>query len=190
MDVSLPMPMESQWDLLSEHNLSGRLDTTWIDTEDIEEIVQRFHLDAYQGISCNLDTAFNEAVNDTQDDTMIWIGTHSPGWSVAVAIHGWLSIEPEMSAGRRRIFTHMHMDEVYKLPNEGMLYYYDGELIGSLGVIEEFQEYTHDLDVGWSFGFRATVESCLILAGRITGRFLDREWFAESRVLYRVPRDA
>ncbi|MGR6918012.1 hypothetical protein ACU635_27535 [[Actinomadura] parvosata] len=141
-------------------------------------------------ISCNLDAAFNEAVNDTQDDTMIWIGTHSPGWSVAVAIHGRLSIEPEISAGRRRVFTHMHMDEVYKLPNEGMLYYYDGELMGSLGVIEEFQEYTHDLDVGWRYGFRATVESFLILAGRITGRFLDREWFAESRVLYRVPRDA
>lgn len=93
-------------------------------------------------------------------DTLIWVGSHSPGWSVAVAI------------------------------NEGMLYYYDGELVGTLGAIEEFRDHTHDLEVGWGVGFQVTVESFLTLAGRITGRFLDRDWFTTPRVLYRVSPDA
>ncbi|MEV0196308.1 hypothetical protein [Nonomuraea sp. NPDC050691] len=169
--------------------MNGRFDAAWIDTEDIEEIAQRFRADQHSGILCDLETAFNEA-GDNAQDTLVWIGTHSPGWSVAVAMSGRLSIEEEASTERRRIFTHMHMDHIYKLPDEGMLYYYDGELIGSLGAIEEFRHYTDDLEVGWDVGFQLTVESFLTLAGRITGRFLDREWFATSRVLYRIPNGA
>ncbi|MEV6040777.1 hypothetical protein AB0L65_57395 [Nonomuraea sp. NPDC052116] len=51
---------------------------------------------------------------------------------------------------------------------------------------EAFQDYALGLD---DAGFREQVEYYLILAGWITGRFLDRGWFATSRVLYRVPRD-
>ncbi|MGW4471894.1 hypothetical protein ACWENQ_19680 [Nonomuraea sp. NPDC004354] len=189
MDMSRAVPMESQWDLLGEHNLNGRFDAAWIDTEDMDEIAQRFRADRDSGILWDLDTAFNEADSDAQD-TLVWIGTHSPGWSVAVAISGRLSIGEEASAGRRRVFTHMHMDHIYKLPDEGMLYYYDGEFIGTLGVIEEFRDYTRDLEVGWDVGFQVTVESFLTLAGRITGRFLDRDWFAAPRVLYRIPDGA
>lgn len=121
---------------------------------------------------------------------MTWIGVHSPGWSVAVTMSGTLPFRPEASAGGRRIITHSHMAYIYELADEGMLYYHDGELIGTLGAIEEFQDYTSDLEVGWDVGLQVTVESFLTLAGRITGRFLDRDWFAASRVLYRVPRDA
>ncbi|MFI6909619.1 hypothetical protein ACIBKY_50745 [Nonomuraea sp. NPDC050394] len=52
-----------------------------------------------------------------------------------------------------------------------------------------FQDYAQDLDLG-DAGLQELVEYFLILAGRITGRYLDRDWFATPRVLYRVPRDA
>jgi len=102
-------------------------------------------------------------------------------------VRGKLSIGEEASAGGWSILSHMHMDYIYELPNEGMLYYRDGEYLGMLGLIDEFQDYTHDLQVGWGVGFQVTVESLLTLAGRITGRFLDRDWFSEPRALYRIP---
>ncbi|MFB9676832.1 hypothetical protein [Streptosporangium vulgare] len=69
-----------------------------------------------------------------------------------------------------------------------MVYHHDGEHVGRVGE-EAFQDYAPDLDPD-DAGFRELVEYYLILAGRITGRFLDRDWFATSRVLHRVPRDA
>ncbi|GAB3141298.1 hypothetical protein [Microbispora hainanensis] len=188
-DMSRAMPAESQWDLLEEYGLNSWFDVAWIDVPDTGRAAACFRADPDSAIPCDLDAAFARAGDDTQNN-LLWIGAHSLDWSVAVAMSGSLSFEKEASASARRIFTHKHMADIYELSNEGMLYYFDGKLIGTLGVIEEFQECTRDLEVGWDAGFRQTVESFLILAGRITGRFLDRDWFATPRVLYRIPGDA
>ncbi len=188
MDMSREMPTESQWDLLEEYGLNSWFDAAWIDVPDTGRAAACFRADPDSAIPCDLDAAFARVGDDTQDN-LLWIGAHSSVWSVAVAMSGSLSFDKEASAAGRRIFTHKHMAGIYELGNEGMLYYFDGKFIGTLGVIEEFQEYTRDLEVGWDVGFQQTVESFLILAGRITGRFLDRNWFATPRVLYRIPGD-
>jgi hypothetical protein len=77
-----------------------------------------------------------------------------------------------------------------KLADGGMLYYRDGEFIDPLGSAEEFLDHMRNLVIGDHGGFREVVEALLILARRVTGRFLDRDWFAASRALYRVSRDA
>ncbi|MFI7455734.1 hypothetical protein ACIBQX_50335 [Nonomuraea sp. NPDC049714] len=188
-DMSQAIPAESQWDLLEEYLLNGSFDATWIDTENIEEAAQRFRADPSSGILCDLDTSFDLA-DDDSGDTMTWIGMHSPGWSVAVTLTGWLPFQPAASSGGRRIITHHHRADLAELDDEGMLYYYDGELLGPLGALEEFRNYTLDLEARYNLGFEEMVESYLILAGRVTRRFLDRDWFTASRVLYRVPRGA
>ncbi|GGO20336.1 hypothetical protein GCM10010116_40760 [Microbispora rosea subsp. aerata] len=190
MDAARAMPVESQWDLLEEYGLNDSFSVVWIDTENVEEVAQRLRADPSSGIVCDLDTAFTLPDYDPQD-ILVWIGAHSPGWSVAVVLQGVLSFrEEEASIGGRRVITHWHMAFSAKLADEGMLYHRDGEFLGPLGSAEEFHDHTHDLVVRDHDGFRELVEALLILAGRVTGRFLDRDWFATSRTLYRVPRDA
>ncbi|MEU6411852.1 hypothetical protein [Microbispora sp. NPDC046933] len=187
LNLSRAMPAESQWDLLEEYLLNNRFDVAWIDTERIDEAAERFRVDPGSGVLCGLDTAFNLIDNDEQE-TLVWIGAHSPGWSVSVTMNRGFTLSEEASAGGRSILAHWHMAGLYELADEGMVYYHDGEYVGRVGE-EAFQDYARDLDLD-DAGFRELVEYYLILAGRITGRFLDRDWFETARVLYRVPRNA
>ncbi|MFD1539831.1 hypothetical protein [Nonomuraea guangzhouensis] len=186
VDMSRTLPAESQWNLLDEYTLNARFDAAWIDTEDIEEIAQRFRADPGSGILCDLDTAFRLAVENEQD-ILVWIGEHSPGWSVAITMSRSFTFREGASTGGRRIISYWHMAYLGEIGDEGMVYHYDGELMGRVGV-EAFQDYARDLET--YVGFEEEVESYLILAGRITGRFLDRDWFAAPRVLYRIPNGA
>ncbi|MEV4894115.1 hypothetical protein AB0K48_32490 [Nonomuraea sp. NPDC055795] len=187
LNQSHAMPAESQWDLLDEYRLNSRFDVAWIDTEKIDEAAERFRVDPGSGVLCDLNTAFDLIDNDEQE-TLAWIGTHSPGWSVSVTMNRGFTLSEEASAGGKSILTHWHMADVYRLADEGMLYYHNGEDLGRVGA-DVFQDYAQDLDLG-DAGLQELVEYFLILAGRITGRFLDRDWFATPRVLYRVPHDA
>jgi len=187
LNLSRAMPAESQWDLLEEHLLNSRFDVAWVDTDEIDEAAERFRADSGSGVLCDLDTAFDLIENDEQE-TLVWIGTHSPGWSVSVTMNRGFTLSEEASTGGRGILAHWHMAILYELADEGMVYYHDGEYVGRVGE-EAFQDYALDLNLD-DAGFREQVEYYLILAGRITGRFLNRDWFATSRVLYRVPRDA
>jgi hypothetical protein len=186
MDMTRALPTESQWDLLDEYDLNACFDAAWIDTEDVEEIAARFRADPRSGIPCDLETAYRLA-DDYGQDTLVWIGTHSPGWSVAITLGGAFTVRDEVSAGGRLIITYRHMAELGEIHDEGMIYYQDGEFMGTVGV-EGFREYVHDLDA--FADFQGEVENYLILAGRVTGRFLDRAWFAVPRVLYRIPKGA
>ncbi|MGI5491021.1 hypothetical protein [Microtetraspora malaysiensis] len=186
MDMTRALPTESQWDLLDEYALNARFDAAWIDTEDIEEIARRFRADQSSGITCDLSTAFH-LIDENGQDSLVWIGTHSPGWSVAITMGGSFTFREEASAGGRLIISYWHMAELGEIGDEGMIYYHDGEFMGMVGV-QEFQEYARDLDTYTDF--QEEVENYLILAGRITGRFLDRDWFAAPRVLHRIPKDA
>ncbi|WP_182897015.1 hypothetical protein [Microbispora sp. H10830] len=186
MDMTRALPTESQWDLLDEHDLNARFDAAWIDTEDVEEIAARFRADPRSGIPCDLKTAFRLA-GDRGQDSLVWIGAHSPGWSVAITLGGAFTLRETASAGGRLIITYWHMAELGEIDDEGMIYYQDGEPMGTVGV-ERFREYVHDLDA--FADFQGEMENYLILAGRVTGRFLDRAWFAVPRVLYRIPKGA
>jgi hypothetical protein len=186
MDVSRALPAESQWDLLDEYGLNAHFDAAWIDTEDIEEIAKRFRADPSSGDLCELNTAFHLAIKNEQE-TLVWIGTHSPGWSVALSVSGGFTFREGASAGGRGIIRYWHAADLGEIGDDGMLYYHDGELMGMVGV-QAFEDYARDLDT--YVDFQDEVESYLILAGRITGRFLDRDWFTAPRVLYRIPKGA
>ncbi|MFG6201607.1 hypothetical protein [Nonomuraea sp. JJY05] len=186
MDTTRALPTESQWDLLDEYALNARFDAAWIDTEDVEEIAGRFRADPSSGIPCDLSTAFQLAY-ENQQDSLVWIGTHSPGWSVAITMDGSFTLREGASSQGRLIISYWHMAELGETGDEGMTYYHDGEFMGIIGV-QGFQEYARDLDSYTSF--QEEVENYLILAGRITGRFLDRDWFAAQRALYRIPKGA
>ncbi|MEV0143879.1 MULTISPECIES: hypothetical protein [unclassified Nonomuraea] len=186
MDMSRALPAESQWDLLDEYTLNARFDAAWIDTEDIEEIAERFRADPSSGILCDLNTAFHLAAEKDQD-TLVWIGAHSPGWSVAITMSGSFTFREGASAGGRRIIGYSHMADLGEIGDEGMVHYHDGEFMGMVGV-QAFQDYARDLET--YVRFEEEVESYLVLVGRITGRFLDRDWFAAPRVLYRIPNGA
>ncbi|MFG1827343.1 hypothetical protein ACGFIJ_33130 [Microbispora bryophytorum] len=186
MDMTRALPTESQWDLLDEHDLNARFDAAWIDTEDVEEIAGRFRADPSSRILCDLKTAFR-LNGDRGRDTVVWIGTHSPGWSVAITLGGAFTLRETASTGGRLIITYWHIAELGEIDDEGMIYYQDGEPMRTVGV-EGFREYVHDLDEFTNF--QEEVENYLILAGRVTGRFLDRDWFAVPRTLYRIPKGA
>jgi hypothetical protein len=186
VDILRAVPAESQWDLLDEYALNACFDAAWIDTENIEEIAERFRADPSSGIMCDLNKAFQLA-SENQRDALVWIGTHSPGWSVAITVSGAFSFREEASSKGRGIISYWHMAYLGEIGDEGMSYYHDGQYIGIVGV-QAFEDYARDLNA--YIDFQEEVESYLILAGRVTGRFLDQDWFAAPRVLYRIPDGA
>ncbi|MGP3918237.1 hypothetical protein [Nonomuraea sp. 10N515B] len=134
----------------------------WIDTEDIEGIAERFRADPDSGTPCDLTAAFRLAAKRAE---------HS-------------DLDRDALPGLVRRDHHRRQSHP---SGGGERYYQDGEFMGMVGV-QGFQEYADDLHANDEF--EELVESYLILAGRITGRFLDRDWFAAPRVLYRIPKDA
>ncbi|MEV6040778.1 hypothetical protein AB0L65_57400 [Nonomuraea sp. NPDC052116] len=108
MNLSRAMPAESQWDLLEEYLLNSRFDVARIDTEKIDEAAERFRVDPGSGVLCDLDTAF-DLIDDDEQETLVWIGTHSPGWSVSGAMNRGCTLSEEASAGGRGILAHWHM---------------------------------------------------------------------------------
>ncbi|MFI6909618.1 hypothetical protein ACIBKY_50740 [Nonomuraea sp. NPDC050394] len=118
LNPSHAMPAESQWDLLDEYRLNNRFDVAWIDTEKIDEAAERFRVDPGSGVLCDLDTAFDLIDNDEQE-TLAWIGTHSPGWSVSVTMNRGFTLSEEASAEGKSILTHGTWPTCTGLPTRG-----------------------------------------------------------------------
>ncbi|MFB9893979.1 hypothetical protein ACFFOQ_29570 [Planobispora takensis] len=74
-------------------------------------------------------------------------------------------------------------------------HFHDGEFVEMIGPVgngetESGSIFTVYLE-GLEFpGGKQSLSAFLTLVGRLTGCFIDREWLAETRTLYRIPADA
>lgn len=194
-----PLPAENQWNLLQEFGLSSWFVGMWVEGDDPEELARRLRVDSRSRTECGFAQAMTRYMH-SMDDQVVWIGPHAPGWTHVL----WLSAfhttaeAKELSAGGRRLLTMFYngglgeLDHLY-LYQDGVLVneidppYIDGDAPVS---VPEYAVHAEGLELGLDMRSTDELHRLLCVAGRITGRFLDREWFSSTRILYDVPGEA
>ncbi|MEU4833717.1 hypothetical protein [Streptosporangium sp. NPDC023615] len=160
-------PEESQWRLLTSAGLREDFQAAWIEGGDIGEIAAGLGVDPATTLECDLATALRWSGADACTP-VIWMGRHSPGWTFALVVAGSVL---DLSLPDRRVLDLCYLREIDEFYGVGGLH--DRTGLGDLRLKDQGDE--DDLDPH------------LVAVGRVTGRFIDRDWLAERRTLCRVP---
>ncbi|GAA4197192.1 hypothetical protein [Microbispora amethystogenes] len=189
------LPAENQWDLMVEHGhgLHNGFHGLWAEGDDPEELSRLLRADPDSRLECDLETAV-KVYGRMRERAAAWIGPHAPGWT-HVLVLGLHPYHPAVrNLGKRRVLEMYCREELREL--EPLNLYYDGERIGS--VIPPYDQGT-DMDLpecmpyapgperGGTRSFTRDVHFVASMVGRITGRFIDRDWWTATRTLYRIP---
>lgn len=197
-DALNAFPVENQWNLLVDHGLGELFSGQWVNTEDIGEIARRLRVDPESGTVCDFRTAMRSFSNGSKA-TLVWVGEHAPGWSHLLTLSGTSlpskAIEA-LSSEQQRVFDAFFIEETGHL--QELLYSYDGACVGNVcppypgGTVEvaEYDAYARGLELSDEMNTVEIFDRFLCMAGRITGRFIDRDWFSSTRTLYNVPQEA
>ncbi|MGN9842653.1 hypothetical protein ACTMTI_31455 [Nonomuraea sp. H19] len=197
------MTYEDQWRVLSARGFHDMFAGTWIEGDDPDEIARLLGSDPAAAVPCGLDEAMRE-YEPFAFKELVWLGEHAPGWSHAITVAGpRLRTDLLAAAGRRfvQVVWDAHALGVHDL------YYSDGITAGQHSPVRiaapgwPFHEYADGLAPSrpglidlFSAGPAKPVGSLglwldnwLILAGRVSGRFIDEHYLDATRRLYRIP---
>jgi len=192
------LPTENPWDLLIDygHWLNQGFHGLWVESDDSEELSRLLRVDPNSRLDCDLETAV-EAYGRIQEQAAVWIGSHAPGWThvLAFGLHPYhLAIR---NLGKRRVFEIFCREELGEL--EPLNLYYDGKQLGDVTPpydeggdmdLPEYMPYTSGLELGATRNLKRDMHLMACMVGRISGRFLDRDWFAATRSFYRIPDES
>ncbi|MFI7610495.1 hypothetical protein ACIBP6_04570 [Nonomuraea terrae] len=194
--------MTGQWALLEERGFGEMFAGTWIEGDDHDEIARLLGADPERAVACGLGEAMREYEPFAFREA-VWLGAHAPGWTHAITIAG-PRLRTDLLGGRRFVQV------VWDAGGLGVhdLYYSDGVTAGQHSPVRiadpgwPFHEYADGLvpsgrglaDV-FTAGVSATatgslglwLENWLVLAGRVSGRLMDEEYFDATRRLYDIP---
>ncbi|WP_326626732.1 hypothetical protein OIE67_30085 [Nonomuraea fuscirosea] len=192
------LPTESQWNLLQEFGLSSWFVGMWIKGDDKEELARLLRVDPRSRLECGFAEAMTRHML-SMDDQIIWMGPHAPGWTHVL----WLSAfhttaeAKALGSGGRRLLTVFYngglgeLDHLYLYQDGALVNEIDPPYTGGASVsVPEYEIYAEGLELDLDMSSTQELHSLLCMAGRITGRFLDREWFSSNRDLYQIPREA
>ncbi|MEU7003655.1 hypothetical protein [Nonomuraea sp. NPDC046570] len=195
-DIRTASPEHDQYELLAAHGFNEAFFGLWVERDDLDELAGLLRLDPRSRRDVRL---IQEAVTMTdwsvpldEKDTL-WIGPHSPGWSVVISTSGpetggwWLS-----SGNMLMVDWHREIDGLSDLA-----YYRDGNLVAELPALPSgellpgqlFEPYAQELprDGDPNMGEERLAHAFLTIVGRITGRFLDEDWFRTPGRAYGFP---
>ncbi|MFI6477137.1 hypothetical protein ACIBH1_04350 [Nonomuraea sp. NPDC050663] len=185
--------MSPQWDLLFSSGFSARFAGTWIEGGDPESLARILGVDPASRLDCDLPTALQWYRPHGTDD-VIWIGEHAPGWTHIISLSGLCIFPGPLSAEGRRLFYVEYDGGEGGL--DGLDYWRDGDRAGrsgqhaiDLGELEPLFE-RHAIDIEAVDDDEDEMDAYLRLLGHVTGRFIDQEWLAATRTLYRIPDSA
>ncbi|MEO3807322.1 hypothetical protein [Nonomuraea sp. B1E8] len=192
------LPSENQWDLLREFGLGSGFAGIWVEGDDPEELARRLRVDPGLRVECGFDEAMTR-YEHSLDDEVIWIGTHAPGWTHVLWLSGFHTTAEAkaLSAGGRRLITMFYNGGLGELDH--LYLYQDGALVNEIDPpyvdgapvsVAEYAVHAEGLELELGMSSMQELHLLLCMVGRITGRFLDRDWFSSTRVLYPIPQEA
>ncbi|MEV4224087.1 hypothetical protein [Nonomuraea sp. NPDC049725] len=195
------MKLWEQWPLLEARGFGDLFAGTWIEGDDPDEIARLLGGDPAAAVPCGLAEAMRH-YEPYGFDELVWMGAHAPGWIHAITVAG-PRLRTEPLAGRR------YVQVVWDADGLGVhdLYYSDGVTEGRLSPRDvavtgwPFHEHAHGLaddrmspfnvfawqEVRPDGVLRLWLDNWLIVAGRLSGRFLDDDCLDATRRLYRLP---
>ncbi|GAB1821033.1 hypothetical protein [Herbidospora sp. RD11066] len=195
-DLREKFPDHDQYALLTSHGFGDAFGGLWLERDDLDEIVRLLGADP----PARRDATLADAMSGTSGDVpegLVWVGPHTPGWSAVINLApvGGAPMNLQMLSGRRRgleVSWLMDVDGLY-----GLDWYEEDGHVEELpafwgGHLEEgsvFRPYVSGLvrDYADDGGDEPLAHTCLTVAGRITGRFLDEAWFHTPGRVYELP---
>ncbi|GGL09918.1 hypothetical protein Sme01_32750 [Sphaerisporangium melleum] len=167
------------------HGLHPWFAAQWVGIEDGNEVAQRLRVPVETMETCDFQTAM-ESYAPTSETLRVWITSHVPGWSHVLVLSGWTMPSAEvLSRGGRRVFEIAYTSGVEEI--EPMGYTHDGVSAGDIFQADEYHDYWADLPYDDMMPPADELEQYLVIVGRITERFLDRDWFSAHGLLCTIP---
>ncbi|WP_162641389.1 hypothetical protein [Streptosporangium sp. 'caverna'] len=177
-------PTEGQKDLLVENRLYDSFFATWVSIEGINAVAMRLEVAPEAKTICDLQTAVR-LCDPSPGTQWFWIAQHAPGWSHILTLSGAGPCPDTLSLNRQRVFELAYIggiEEIYPLA-----YTYDGKSDADFFDVLEYAPYWEDFDSSHHIPVEEELEQQLIIMGRITGRFYDREFFSSQGLLCKMP---
>lgn len=177
-------PVEGQKDLVVEHGLYDSFFATWVDIEDVDAVAAHLEVAPAAKKTCDFQTAVRSC-EPNPGTQWFWITRHAPGWSHILTLSGASPSSDILSLNRRRVFELAYIggiEELYPLA-----YTYDGKSDAEFFDVPEYALYWEDFISSHRISEDEEFEQELIIMGRITGRFYDREFFFSQGLLCRMP---
>ncbi|MGA4994483.1 hypothetical protein [Nonomuraea bangladeshensis] len=200
--------MHDQWELLRDAGLGRGFTGTWVESGDADGVAVLLGADLTSRQDCDLTTAMAH-YRPMAFTERIWTGAHSDGWTHALTVSG----PPPVTTGLeeaglrflqiRTVDSHVH-DLLYGdgATTAWATQRWYGEVVVEPGsmLAPYLQEVGRpEMPAAVHSGSwvtepehhgRVCLEIYLFLAGRMSGRFIDREWLDEKRALCTVPLPA
>ncbi|TYB69355.1 hypothetical protein FXF51_09055 [Nonomuraea sp. PA05] len=196
--------MNDQWELLLGAGLGRGFIGTWVESDETDIVAALLGADPTSHQDCNLEAAmaYYRPMSFTE---RIWAGPHTDGWTHVLTISGPPPMTDRLTeASLRFLQVHTMEAQVHDLLcGDGVTTTWAtqrwyGEVIANPGSMLEpylrevgrpaMPEAVHS--GSWitepEHHGRICLETYLFLAGRMSGRFIDREWLGEKRRLYTV----
>ncbi|MEV4365966.1 hypothetical protein AB0J71_02775 [Nonomuraea sp. NPDC049637] len=197
-DIRTALPERDQYELLAAHGFDTTFFGLWIERDDLDELAELMRLDPRSRRDVRLmqeaATMADPSVPIDEKDSL-WIGPHSPGWSVVIGVSGPETGGWWLSSGNRAMFMVDWDWEIDGLSD--LAYYRDGNVVAEIPALPsgefmpgpEFEPYAHGLPQGEDLnaGEEKLAHAFLTVVGRMTGRFLDEDWFHTVGRAYGVP---
>ncbi|WP_030453734.1 hypothetical protein [Herbidospora cretacea] len=183
-----PLPGHDQYELLVARGFGDSFGGLWVERGDLDEVADLLRLD----LGSRRDQVLGEAVaamidppDMLNENPAVWIGPCGPGWSMVIGAYEPYNSAPRLNVvkGRRLLVRWFwEVDGLYDLD-----FYRDGELVeelpafpsGELDPGPELEPYCFGLpregveEGGWE----RLAHAFLTIAGRMSGRFIDEDWF-------------
>ncbi|MFI6816132.1 hypothetical protein ACIBG7_27265 [Nonomuraea sp. NPDC050328] len=105
IDPAGTFPDQNQYDLLAAHGFGEAFCGYWIERGDLDELATLLRLDPASRRDQDLATAAADMSNavDIYDPSDLWIGPHSPGWSVVICSMELQAVPEGVIPGARRL---------------------------------------------------------------------------------------
>jgi hypothetical protein len=178
------LPAENQYRLLSEHGIGPEFQAQWVDIEDLREVALRLQVAPETMVSCDIKTAARSIPPSSRME-QVWISSLNPGWSHVLRLSGSLPSPVELSLDGHRVFEVTYLASVGEV--DPPFSAHDGELNVEFLAEEEYSACCADLRFNDQTPLPDVLEQYLVVLGRITGRFLDRDWVSSPGLLGGIP---
>jgi hypothetical protein len=197
-DVRTASPEHDQYGLLAAHGFDEAFFGLWVERGDLDELAEILRLDPRSRRDVRLieevATMTDWSVPIDEKDSL-WIGSHSPGWSVVISTGGPGAGVRQLSSGNRGMLMvdwHREIDGLSDLA-----YYRDGKVVAEIPGMPSGELLPPQLlepcaqglprDGDPHEGEERLAHAFLTIVGRMTGRFLDEDWFHTSGRAYEFP---
>ncbi|GAA0841688.1 hypothetical protein ACFQVD_07020 [Streptosporangium amethystogenes subsp. fukuiense] len=176
-------PTEGQKDLIVEYGLYNSFFATWVSIEDVNAVAMHLEVAPEAKKICDFQAAVRSC-EPSPGTQWFWITRHAPGWSHILTLSGASPSSDTLSLNRQRVFELAYIggiEELYPLA-----YTCDGKSDAEFFDVLEYAPYWEDFNSSHRISVDEEFEQELIIMGRITGRFYDREFFSSQGLLCRI----